>query len=230
MPTETHDRLIAQRVLVRDLPDRSRIVATLRIDHLAGNEHPYFSATCDLYEPRGTHSGAARQRAGRDMDSGGASHATILAAFPGAAAFVRMHLANYPSGEPMHAVSNAFYFLSGKAERHELEQYGAGYVMRAGTPLTRCARTLRCDVDEIPYELQRAATDGTLNDGEGPAFAAFVDTLRPRWAAEARAARELLELMPDATDLRGYGMSGQAIDRKPLPAWLIGADPETVNI
>jgi hypothetical protein len=221
------ERLTAQRVLVRDMPDRSRIVATLRISQLGGNAHPHFSATCAVYEPHGTWSGAAQSRNGRDSDIGGAAHDAILDAFPGAAAFVTMHLSDYPSGVPMHP-GNAHYFMTAKCCEYEVRNYGTSWMMRHGSPLTRAANYLRCGVDEIPYDIARNA--GTLTDDTLPAFDAFVDTLRPRWARQARAARELLELMPDVCDLRGYDIYGEPIDRKLLPAWLIGADPETVDV
>lgn len=224
------DRLIAQRVLVRDLPDRS-IVATLRIERIGGNASAHFSATCELHEAHVTGSGAGERRRGSEPELSGAAHGEILAAFPGAAAFVQMHLAEYPSGVPMHAEANGFYFLTGEAERYEREHYGPAYTMRAGSRLTRCARALRLhSADDIPYELANAAAAGALTDDDRPAFAAFVDTLRPRWESEARAAIAILEMMPDATDLRGYSTSGEQIKRRPLPEWLIGADPETVDV
>lgn len=226
------DQLIAQRVLVRDMPDRSRISATLEIHQLAGNAHPHFSATASVWEAHASHSGASRARRGLEEDAGGCLHGALLDAFPGAVAFVRMHLADYPSGAPMHAEANAFYFLSGRAEAYELAQYGAAYTMRAGSRITRCLRALRLEDDPhaLPHELERVAAAGELGDDHRPAFVAFVDAQRDRWAREARAARELLELMPDLYALRGYDGAGKACDRVPLPAWLIGADPETVNV
>lgn len=205
------DRLIAQRVLVRDMPDRSRIVATLRIDQIGGNPHPHFSATCAIYEAHGTWSGAACQRNGREWDGGGADHESILRAFPGAAPFVAMHLSDYPSGRPMHAEANARYFWSGESEAYELEQYGPAYVDRVGTGRERAAQLLRCAPDDLPSESEASPDD----------FAAFVAAQAPRWELEAREARDLLERMPDCTDLRGYDMHGKAIDRVPLPGWLV---------
>lgn len=211
--TET---IIAQRVLVRDLPDRSRIVARLQVTHLDGNAHPYFSATCDIYEPHGTWSGAARQRYGREMDGGGAAHEEILRAFPGAEPFVRMHLADHPSGEPLHALANALYFWRGRHESY----YGPEYLERHGTGPERAARTLRVAVDELP-DAETASDDD---------FAAFVDTLRPRWAQEAADAMELLERMPDLFALRGYDMRGNPVAHEPLPEWLTGTRDELVSV
>lgn len=124
---------IIKRVLTRDMPDRSRIVATLVIHRIGGNAHPHFAATCKIYEPHGTWSGAARHLNGKDMDGGGASHSTILGAFPQTAPFVAMHLSDWPSGTPMHARANAAYWYFG-GERE------------------KAARTLRVKVDELPAD------------------------------------------------------------------------------
>lgn len=205
------DRLIAQRILVRDMPDRSRVTAVLRIDQIGGNAHPHFSATGELYEPHGTWSGAAQQRSGREPDTCGMVHDEILRAFPGAAPFVAMHLSDYPSGTPMHALANSWYFYSDGHLAYELKSYGQEYVDRHGSGRERAARTLRCSIDDLPA------------DAGEEEFAEFVNAQRERWAREAAAAIELLERMPDCLDLRGYDMYGQPIERKPLPAWLIGA-------
>jgi hypothetical protein len=238
MPTTTTDRptrdtVLAQRVLVRDMPDRSRIVATLRIDHLAGNAHPYFSATADVYEAHGTHSGAVRQRTRRDADGGGADHAAILRAFPGALPFVHLHLSDWPSGVPMHAEANAWYVLTGECARYETKHYGPEWPLRHGNGPTRAARILRLTgADDLPYDVLRAHAAGTLDGDETlrARFARFVDEQRPRWAAEARAAHDLLDMIPDLYALRGYDGSGKPCERVALPSWLIGADPEHVDL
>jgi hypothetical protein len=226
MPTTT-DTLIAQRVLVRDMPDRSRVVATLRIEHLSGNAHPYFSATANVFEPHGTWSGAAQSRNGRESDIGGCVHGAILDAFPGAAAFVRMHLSDWPSGEPMHAEANGFYYLTAKHA-----EYGArdGYWWQRSGPHALREQWRLDDVRDLPYAISRSFQAGGLTEDDRGAFHAFYEAQRPRWAREARAARELLELIPDLYALRGYDVSGEPVERAPLPAWLIGADPEIVDV
>jgi hypothetical protein len=225
--TLSHDRLVAQRVLVRDMPDRSRIVATLRIDQYGGNQPAHFSATADIFEPRQNAHGAARSRRGYEPDAGGACHGAILDAFPGAATFVRMHLSDYPTGEPMHAEANGFYFLTAKHAEHQARD---GYWWQA-PGLQALQSTWRLDdVRDIPYPISHAYQNGGLTDDHRDAFHAFYLAQRDRWAREARAAYETLDLMPDVTDLRGYGNGGESIRQQPLPAWLIGADPETVDV
>lgn len=211
-------KLIVQRVLVRDLPDRSRIHATLRVDQIDGNAHPHFSATAEVYEAHGTWSGAARSRNDREPDACGCVHEEILRAFPGAAPFVAMHLSDWPSGEPMHALANAWYFYSGGHVAYELRHYGADYVERHGTGRERAARTLRCTVEELPHDADKAE------------FREFVDEQRERWAREAQDAYALLVSMPDVLDLRGYDAYGKPTPRQPLPEWLIGSAPEMVDV
>jgi hypothetical protein len=221
------ERLTAQRVLVRDMPDQSRIIATLRISQYGDNAHPHFSATADIYEAVGRMSGRERSRRSLEAQAGGCQHGAILEAFPGAIGFVRMHLCDFPSGEPMHAEANGFYYLTARCADYNATQ---GYWwQRNGLEALREAWRLD-DVRDLPWKITEGIREGGLTDEHRDAFHAFYEAQRPRWAAEARTARELLELMPDANDLRGYDTFGEPIERKPLPAWLIGADPEIVDI
>ena len=135
-----------------------------------------------------------------------AAHGEILAAFPGAWLFVALHLSEYPSGRPMHAAANARY-----------------HAEHTGPHLA--AQYLRVDdVRDLPRTL------------EPEAWEAFCAAQAERWRAEARAAVETLRMMPTLYDLRGYDVHGDACVHDgvrgpvPLPAWLIGADPETVNV
>lgn len=222
MLTQT-DTLLVSRTLIRDMPDRSRIVAQLEIHQIGGNAHPHFSATASVYEAHGTHSGASRHRRGLESDGAGCDHSAILGAFPGLAPFVAVHLSDYPSGVPMHAEANAWYFTRPACAAYELQHYGASYIERHGSPLERCARTLRCAVGDLPYELVRAvAGDDPLDSYTREDFAAFVDTLRPRWAREASAARALLESLPTLYQLRGYEWNGEPVHREPIPETITG--------
>lgn len=175
MPT---DRLIAQRVLVRDLADRSRIVATLRVDQIGGNAHPHFSATASVYDAHGTHSGASRQRRGLEWDAGGCVHDDILAAFPGAASFVALHLSDWPSGEPMHAEANGRYFI-------ECGRFDAA------------ASTLRVSVSDLP-PADRAAVAAFV-DAQRPRWA--------QEAADAMALLERMPDATDLRGYDGRGQA-----------------------
>lgn len=189
-----------QRTLIKDLPDRSRIVARLELREEGdrGDLSPAFSVTGDLYESHGTWSGAAQSRNGREADSCGCIHEEITRAFPELEPLIRLHLSD-PAGVPMHAEANAYYFATDGHLAYELKNYGQEYVERHGTGLERAKRTLR--VDEIPA--------GALESRE--AFAAFVDSLRPQWAEEARRGRAMLEAIPELYELRGYDIHGHPI-------------------
>jgi hypothetical protein len=126
VPTrETH-----LRTLSRLLPDRSFIVATVGLSKLDGNAQAYWTATVEIYEPRGTHSGEARWRAGRDSDAGGADHDAIRRAWPVLESIVAMHLSD-ADGVPMHALANGRYHLAN------------------GNP-EAAARLWRCPVSDLP--------------------------------------------------------------------------------
>jgi hypothetical protein len=176
------------RTLTRDLSDRSRVVAHLELRLAPEGERfcenglsPGFSATCCVYEPHGTWSGAARQRNGREPDGGGANHGQILRAFPELAPFVALHLSG-PDGVPMHAESNGWYWYSSYDGR--------------GTHNTHDGRTdydVACDY----LRLERGAIPCPQNR---ESFARLVDAQRERWAREAAEARMLLEALPNGDE------------------------------
>src|SRR5690348_12567491 len=124
-----------RRTLVRDMPDRSRIVAhcELRIDDPRGLSDA-FSVTGEVYEPHGTWSGAAQHRNGREWDAG-CVHEDVLRAFPQLAPLVALHLCA-PDGTPMHALANGWYFYSGQARTYRYDD------ARGLTDLERAARAL----------------------------------------------------------------------------------------
>lgn len=182
--------MIIKRTLTRDMPNRDRIVAHLELriadegQRFVGGLSPGFSATCEIYEARSNASGAARQKMGRDADSGGADHEAILRAFPQLDRFVELHLSD-PDGVPMHALANSWYWYS------HWDGKGTHGVPGRSDYEVAC-RTLR--VGAIPAEIPRQ------RNGEGniPAeFVAFVDAQRERWANEAREARKMLESLPN---------------------------------
>ena len=87
---------MVSRTLIRDLPDRSRVVVHLQLRERGdpGELSPVFSVTTDRYAPHGTHSGRARHRRDRDPDSCGCLHDAALLAFPELALLVDLHLAD----------------------------------------------------------------------------------------------------------------------------------------
>lgn len=190
-----------------DTADRARHVAHLEIRQPGGSLSPGFSLTGETYEPRGTWSGEARQRNGREWDMGGARGEAMAALIPELSAFDALHLSDL-DGTPMHGAANAAYFLSGKAERYELETYGPSYAERHGTGYERACRIMR--VDSIPAacwtdEGEAMTTWPTWRNGDGfqhlytartaggPAWDAFVQECRTLWAYEAADALALFD-------------------------------------
>jgi hypothetical protein len=177
------------KTIGRDLPngDYIEIEAEERDD--SGTLSPGFAITLTGWEKRGTWSGRAAKRNGREAVYGGADHDTILAAAPELAPIVAAHLAGQ-DGTPMHAEANGWYFYSGKSSAYEREMVAAGkdYGYSRNLEMSdhdRAARALSIPPEDLPTGLDR--------DG----FAAFVASLAERWAGQAQAAREALAAMVD---------------------------------
>ena len=206
---------MVSRTLIRDLPDRSRVVVHLQLRERGdpGELSPVFSVTTDRYEPHGTRSGKWRHRRERDPDSCGCEHDVALRAFPELALLVDLHLADSDTGEPMHAEANALYFYltargipGGWSDDHQ-------HAELAGLTVEACARRVACSMlrtDEIPL-------DDVPEHDLAAAFRQFVEDQRERWRDEARAGRDQLLAIPTIFELRGYDVAGDAIERRSYP-------------
>lgn len=139
-----------------------------------------FVIVASLYEARGNRSGKSRFDAGRDCDACGILHDKIRSVAPELQPFIDVHFANL-DGVPMHAIANGWYHYSGKAREWE-ESRGETWHNHEGlTDRERGARSLNIPAEDLPEGLDR-------NE-----FEAFAETLRPRWAEQARVARELFD-------------------------------------
>lgn len=128
--------------LIRDMPDRSRIIAELEIRTPGSALSPGFSFAGgfagELYKPHG--SWWVQHKNERDPDASGQIHDELLRAFPKLAPFARVHLCDL-DGTPMHARENAtFWYKQTVAE-------GDPYVVEYA------ARTLNINADQIPLAL-----------------------------------------------------------------------------
>jgi hypothetical protein len=178
---------LIKRTVSKALPDGRFITVTAGLHHIDGNDRPYFSVTCDIWENGRKLTGVQRHRRGYESEGGGAAHEVILEAFPELAPVVLVHLAD-DCGAPMHAVENGWYFYSGRARHYEesrRQHYPADREPYNLPDIERAARALNVTVADIPAGLTRDT------------FAAFVESLRPRWAAQAAAAVALLESLPE---------------------------------
>jgi hypothetical protein len=195
--TSTTTPTIERVTLIRDMPDRTRIVAKLEVRHEGARLSPGFSLTGEVYEPRGNWPGATRHDRGLDSDLGGCIHAEILRAFPQLAPFARLHLSD-PSGVDMHAYANARYRLfDPRCWDYSTEH---GYYRDAEGP-TRgdYLRTLAVDVGYAASSL-RCTLDDLLPLGTEEAFAEWFDAQRDRWAREASEALALFRELQAAQD------------------------------
>lgn len=133
---------------------------------IARNGRPYFSVTVEAPD--------------RMHVSTGAAHDDVLKRRPDMADIVALHLSSV-TGEPMHALANAWYWWG--------DSEGRGTNLRPGRDrldaLARHLRIDRADVDALDLPTFRMAGD------EYPAeFVAFVDAQRERWQREADAVIE----------------------------------------
>lgn len=177
------------KTIGRDLPngDYIEIHAEERDD--SGTLSGGVAITALGWEKRGTWSGRAAKRNGRDAVYGGCVHEIILSVAPELAPIVAAHLADQ-DGTPMHAEANGWYFYSGGAAAYEREQIARGHDWEYSRLLEtsdhdRAARALNIPPADLPTGLTR----------EG--FAEFVRSLAERWAGQADAARVALASMID---------------------------------
>lgn len=137
---------------------------------MRGNPSPHFTITTEVH-----------QKGYPDRWwSGGADHETILKHFPRFADLVALHLSDI-DGVPMHAAANGWYWYA-DYDGKGTSLYPHQEPMYSMTPHERAAHYLRLKPEELPEGLDKET------------FAAFVETLRPRWKAEADAAREKYHL------------------------------------
>jgi hypothetical protein len=151
---------------------RITLTAEAVLRHIQGNERPCFSVT-----------GAVKEN-GRTVECG-CLHDIVSHFFPDLRPVIALHLSD-DTGEPMHAVENALY--------------------HAGAPAwaswdTKGDYGPRSDILADHLRIDRATADvliaGTLArpdlDSRRAYVAAFVESQRPRWAAEAAAALAFLK-------------------------------------
>ena len=169
---------------------------------LKGNTAPYFSLTCDVF----------RKGFPNQCQSGGADHAAILKRFPRFADIAALHLSDI-NGVPTHAEANGWYNLAG-ALGGMGEQYHVGNSERhfpidppADKPwqtteyrkptqaecLHIFAEHCRVSIGEASKIVDQCIA-GIENDLPlmqrniaRQRWAAIMETMRPRWKAEAEA-------------------------------------------
>lgn len=183
------------KTIGRDLPNGDYVEITAGERDGSDGISPGFTITLLGWEKRGTWSGRAACRNGRDPAHVGADHALILEAAPELAPIVAAHLCA-PDGTPMHALANGWYFYSGKASSHERRMVAAGKDYGYSRSLEtsdhdRAARALHIPPANLPENMTEEQ------------FREFAESLAPVWAELARAAREALAAMVDGDGVEG---------------------------
>ena len=207
---------MVSRTLIRDLPDRSRVVVHLQLRERGdpGELSPVFSVTTDRYEPHGT-------RSGKMAPSPRAVTPTPVAACttPRCSRSPSSRCSwtfTWPTQRPASRCTprpTALYFYrtarglpGGWSDDHQ-------HAEREGLTVAGYARRVACSIlraDEIPL-------DDVPEQDLAAAFHQFVEDQRERWQDEARAGREQLQAIPTIFELRGYDAAGNAIERRSYP-------------
>lgn len=167
---------------------------------LSGNQHPHFSVEGEAWT-----AGGCGRREDRIFCCG-CMHEEALRFWPAVKPIVDLHLSNADDGEPMHAEANGWYWLAGTIHGGAGEWYHGGNSSPARSE-DDCRRILGEHLRITPGEVEaiRARVVEILNKRDEytigypnvckaarKVFADYVETLRPRWAAEAAAGLELI--------------------------------------
>lgn len=182
------------KTIGRDLPNGAYIEIEAEF-RTGGDLSPGFAISGSIWEKRGTWDGRARKRKGLDSDAGGQVTEEILAVAPELGPIVKAHLSD-PSGVPMHAVANGWYFYSGKAAAYERQKVAEGKDygysrMLEESDHERAARALNIPAGDLPEGLDEAG------------FKEFADSLAGVWARQAADARAALDAMKDGDGVEG---------------------------
>lgn len=154
--------------------NRFSMVVLFGLQHLQGNQQPYFGVTVDGIEN------------GR-WSFGGCCHDLVIEHFPELADIVALHLSDM-DGSPMHAVSNGYYWAAGVVDMGEQYHGGSG---EFGKSAKECARILaeHLRITE-PEAIKLAGATYKIfkrngKDAAKRSFEEYVNAQRPRWKAEA---------------------------------------------
>lgn len=167
------------KIKMREEPHRGKSPIEFTVygglHYIKGNSAPYFSITTE----------------------NGAAHDTILATFPEFADLVALHLSDI-DGVPSHAAENGFYHLGGCTEFrpghlfHNADRAPYGPNFKHAADLLRItedeARKLQSDTFGDSYSESAGFLSKTAEAAAKARLAAWCETQKPRWKAEAEAA------------------------------------------
>lgn len=145
-----------------------------------GDAPGYFSVTGSLYEPGLT-------RFENEPVIAGTIHAELNELMPWLNPLIGMHLHRADTGEPLHALSNSWYWFTAHLRTHAIPK-----AYRMLSPAQRAATYLGCDPLMFASNRVTLPVDHTPTPSED--FTAAVDALRPTWKKRAQVIRAMYEL------------------------------------
>lgn len=182
-----NDPILAGPVEYTEDGETYKIVVEGGLHYIRGNKAPYFSLTA---------SGYLRYRGAWREDFGGCCHDIILKRFPKFADLAALHL-SYINGAPSGDGGNAYYWAVGGqflGASMWLNAVDRKYLRDDRSDdeilIERIANDLRVSVEDaaaIRAEYRVYGISPEQIKAGKPRFMAMVDTMRPRWKAEADA-------------------------------------------
>lgn len=149
--------------------------------HAIGEQSRYFAVGGEIFKP------------GRDWECCGCLHDEAEQAWPEIKPLIALHLSDAETGEPMHAEANGWYWLAGALGGCG-EQYHGGNRETYGEEndclgiFADHCRITRQEAQAIADEIGHLK----LNIDRRNAWNRICDEMRPKWAAEAKAGRDLI--------------------------------------
>lgn len=147
-----------------------------------GDAPGYFSVTGSLYEPRPTRSGFEDEPV-----MAGAIHAELNEHMPWLNPLIGMHLHRADTGEPLHALSNSWYWFTAHLRTRAIPRS-----YRMLSPAQRAATYL--GGDPLMFASDRVTLPADHTPTPSPEFTAAVDALRPIWRKRAQVTCAMYEL------------------------------------
>jgi hypothetical protein len=182
----TENKIISQAIIPAIDSEGIAGNITVKIEHIGGDFHAHFSAT-------------AWFGSGRD-GYGGCCHDTILELTPYLKPVIDLHLSDFPSGAPMYAAENGFYWLAGLVGGLGSDYHAGNANDGPKNVLEIAAKHFRISEKEAQrladnlLDIFNKSESENLGRLSAKAYLSrWCKSQAPRWAAEAAAGKALID-------------------------------------